>query len=367
MSTTEIEAFVIGPIGDKDAEPDSLSRLAYEEAIEIFEEVIAPACNFCGVNPVRADQISRTGEITDQIFRKIKNAYLVIADLSGANPNVMYELGLRHSTGKLTIQIGNRDRLPFDISAIRTIRFRRTPGGLVEARRLLAQAITTALNAGGDPVTATRIWFEENEQDAVQSNSDHNMSEDAEELGFLELIANSEKGMAELLQVVTSLTSTMIEISSVFESGTKRTKLIESRAGYSADRLAIANQVADELAGPVTKFGIITTDFQKILQRIQPGIHWLLDQVEANPEEIRSAPESIDQMLGFVDAVRGSMDGAKSFRTTAQNLGAMTKKMKKVSSQILRAVDGFVVESEKVLDWEAQLKRIRDQQSGESA
>ena len=40
----------------------------------------------------------------------------MIADLTQANPNVMYELGLRHTQKKLTIQIGEAGRLPFDVT-----------------------------------------------------------------------------------------------------------------------------------------------------------------------------------------------------------------------------------------------------------
>jgi hypothetical protein len=68
----------------------------------------------------------------------------VIADVTGGNPNVMYELGLRHSKAKATIQIGQRQRLPFDVAAIRTIIFPRTDGGLIEVRRQLVEALRAA-------------------------------------------------------------------------------------------------------------------------------------------------------------------------------------------------------------------------------
>ena len=106
--------FVISPIGDRLAEPGSDERHTYEESIQTFEKIIQPACKHVEIeDPIRADAISRQGEITEQIFRHLKSADIVIADVTGANPNVMYELGLRHTTGLLTIQIGEKDRLPF--------------------------------------------------------------------------------------------------------------------------------------------------------------------------------------------------------------------------------------------------------------
>lgn len=121
ISAATTKAFVIGPIGDKDAADGSPARKAYEEGIQIFEEVIAPACTAFGLDVSRADMISRTGEIPEQIFRQLRDCPVVIADLTSANPNVMYELGLRHTTGRVTIQIGEKGRLPFDVASIRTI------------------------------------------------------------------------------------------------------------------------------------------------------------------------------------------------------------------------------------------------------
>lgn len=159
LSTPVMKAFVVGPIGDKDADDGSPARLAYEEGIQVFEDVIVPACTAFGLEAVRADMISEAGEIPEQIFRQLRDCPVVIADLTGANPNVMYELGLRHTTGRVTVQIGERGRLPFDVAAIRTIMFKRTEAGLVQARKDLAKSLAANLDTGGNPVTATRIWF----------------------------------------------------------------------------------------------------------------------------------------------------------------------------------------------------------------
>ncbi len=84
LSAPAMKAFVIGPIGDKDAPDGSPARLAYEEGIQVFEDVVAPACTAFGLEAIRADMISRTGEIPEQIFRQLRDCPLVIADLTGA-------------------------------------------------------------------------------------------------------------------------------------------------------------------------------------------------------------------------------------------------------------------------------------------
>ena len=72
---------------------------------------------------VRADRITSAGMINRQVIEHIMQARLVIADLSYHNPNVFYELALRHATGRPTVQIIRMvDRIPFDVDQMRTIR-----------------------------------------------------------------------------------------------------------------------------------------------------------------------------------------------------------------------------------------------------
>ena len=142
-------AFVIGPIGDKMAPHGSPRRVAWEEALTVFEDVIKPACQANDLEPIRADGIAVPGEITEQIFRHLYDDEVVIADVSGGNPNVMYELGLRHTRSLLTVQIGEYGQLPFDVAALRTIMFSRSERGLIDARNQLEQALRVGLAEGG--------------------------------------------------------------------------------------------------------------------------------------------------------------------------------------------------------------------------
>ena len=71
---------------------------------------------------VRADQISSPGMISGQVVEHLLHSGLVIADLSFHNPNVFYELALRHAIGKPTVHlIRSGDSIPFDLKDFRTI------------------------------------------------------------------------------------------------------------------------------------------------------------------------------------------------------------------------------------------------------
>ncbi|HLA43117.1 MAG TPA: hypothetical protein VJZ27_06760, partial [Aggregatilineales bacterium] len=75
-----------------------------------------------GVECKRADTSPRLGAIIDEIRHDIKNADVIVADCTGNNPNVFYELGFAHALGKQVILIAQSIAdLPFDIQSLRSI------------------------------------------------------------------------------------------------------------------------------------------------------------------------------------------------------------------------------------------------------
>lgn len=108
--------FYITPIGEEDSEIRQHSDLFYGTFIE-------PVVEKFNLKLIRADKIDKPGLITNQIIKYILNSKLVIADLSFTNPNVFYELAIRHTKALPTVQIiRSQDKIPFDVSQIRTIK-----------------------------------------------------------------------------------------------------------------------------------------------------------------------------------------------------------------------------------------------------
>lgn len=107
--------FVVSPIGSADSEERKHADLMLTALFE-------PALAELGLRAVRADGISKPGLITGQVMDHVARAALVIADLSFGNPNVYYELALRHATRKPIVQIiRTSDKLPFDVGQYRTV------------------------------------------------------------------------------------------------------------------------------------------------------------------------------------------------------------------------------------------------------
>ncbi|MCS5720032.1 hypothetical protein N1027_18025 [Herbiconiux sp. CPCC 205763] len=108
-------AFVVSPIGQKGTQPRHLSDLALTY---IFRKALtSPEWTV-----IRGDEETSTDSISTQIVERILTADLVIADLTGHNANVFYELAVAHGYKRPVIQvISEGESIPFDIADQRTI------------------------------------------------------------------------------------------------------------------------------------------------------------------------------------------------------------------------------------------------------
>lgn len=87
-----------------------------------YQEIYVPAIREAGFEPVRADELFSTGSVMEQIWEQIEKAKILLADVSGKNPNVFYELGLAHAARRPVIFTASSvDDVPFDLRHLRVI------------------------------------------------------------------------------------------------------------------------------------------------------------------------------------------------------------------------------------------------------
>ena len=87
-----------------------------------YKEIYIPAIKEAGFEPVRGDEIFSSGSVVEQIWEQIEKSKVLLADLTGKNANVFYELGLAHADRKPVIfTSGALDDVPFDLRHLRVI------------------------------------------------------------------------------------------------------------------------------------------------------------------------------------------------------------------------------------------------------
>jgi hypothetical protein len=113
-----------------------------------YKEIYVPAIKEAGFEPVRADELFSSGSVVEQIWEQIDKAKVLVADLTGKNPNVFYELGLAHADRKPVIfTSGVLEDVPFDLRHLRVIIYEvREPSWNLK----LKTVITTYLKSAKD-------------------------------------------------------------------------------------------------------------------------------------------------------------------------------------------------------------------------
>ena len=149
-------AFVAMPFGTKpghDGVPVDFNR--------VFAELLEPAIAAAGLTVLRADQEQRAGDIRTDMFQELLMADLVVADLTIDNPNVWYELGVRHALRSrgVVLVAGGRSPTAFDLYTDRKLRYALKDGAPdpdtldADRDRLTAMVRATMASWHGRPVS----------------------------------------------------------------------------------------------------------------------------------------------------------------------------------------------------------------------
>ena len=123
------KCFVVSPIGDAGTD-------IRKNADQLYQHIIKPVCEKCGFAAQRVDEFNTSNSITQEILDALNDYDLVIADLTGHNPNVFFEIGYRTKSQKPIIHLKRKDEtIPFDVSSIRTFEYDLTDLDMVTATK----------------------------------------------------------------------------------------------------------------------------------------------------------------------------------------------------------------------------------------
>lgn len=139
MNTKNLSCFIISPLGPDDSD-------IRRKADGLITAVIKPVLSEMGFTVIAPHEIDKPGSITKQVIEHLLNDELVIANLTGLNPNVMYELAVRHAKRLPVITLIERNEvLPFDILTERTLFYDDDMAGVESLKSKLGNVINEAL------------------------------------------------------------------------------------------------------------------------------------------------------------------------------------------------------------------------------
>jgi uncharacterized protein DUF4071 len=147
--------FVLMPFGRK---PDESNRLI--DFDRVYGEIIAPAIDGAELEPIRADKEAAGGIIHKPMFERLMLCDYAVADLTTANANVFYELGVRHGVRphSTVLIFAQGSRMPFDVRPLRGLPYRLDAQGAPQDPDADRRALTERLQASRNPVEDSPLF-----------------------------------------------------------------------------------------------------------------------------------------------------------------------------------------------------------------
>lgn len=200
--------FVVMAIGDQRHDGKEIS---YTELKKVYDNLIKKAIKdaYPNIEITRADEVNNQGTITNDIITRLLYSDFVIVDITYPNPNVYYELGIRHCSQSGTILIKDKNvetYAPFDISHERYIEYENTTEGLADLIKQLKEKFSWFENNKNQPDNHVLLHAKNSKFNFPQYGTETELIQKQEEglNQFISGIVDSEVLFNSLIDFVTS-------------------------------------------------------------------------------------------------------------------------------------------------------------------
>lgn len=295
-----------------------------EEFADIYQYLIADGLKSAGYNVKRADDIKSQSNIIGDIIEGIISSDLIVADLTGSNPNVYYELGIAHALNKKAILLTQEiDELPFDLRSYRVVSYSIHFSKMNQAKRELSQLASEAFSGNlpfGNPVKDFGKVTRQNKKifDSLDSESTEGRDD---ELGLLDYRVRLEDGFEKLGEIVTNVGSKLEDevTPEITRSGEKL------RSGkYSTKQ---QRNIIRDLANHLQEYGAFVKPsnekYRALLKDIESSLEYLLGgAMQPEGDEAKKLQEFID-ILTSVE--HSAFDGRQGITSLIETMDALPK------------------------------------------
>lgn len=245
---------------------------------DIYERFLRPTLAESGFDVKRADDITNQQNILRDVINWIVACDLIIADLTGANPNVFYEIGVAHTMNKPVILITqDRDDVPFDLRQYRILEYNRDFATIEDAKARLAQYARQFLQGEvsfGNPVSDFR-QFDTVQQEPLLTVAAVETYPNAQ--GYLDHVILFVEGYESLSESLLSIIPYAQDLEVKLTAATNDITTMTSQTSHPntltyrglRDKF---NRVALDVGAFATRLHVINNEYAVVTQKTQPNL-----------------------------------------------------------------------------------------------
>jgi len=320
------------------------------EVYEMLKEHFADEFEFTHAG----DDVSTQQNILKDIIQMIYDSDIVIADLTGQNANVFYELGVAHTFGKKVISISQDiSQLPFDIKSYRateySTHFKKFDFLVKELTRYLRGAVDGTV-AYGNPVTDFLTTIDKTELSRVflGSSPEDDFTGDK---GFIDYIADIEEEVATVTDALITITTDMDTMSTGVNQCTKEMKRVQKAAGSGT--ASFMRKQAKKAAGFISAFSSSFRANNKILTDKWTSVEHSCLLLMENKHV--STPENKENLISFLKGLHSMKTTSLSTFTQMSVFLQSFEKIKGIQSSLNQAASSLEIDVKQFLSFIDQM------------
>ncbi len=310
----------------------------------VYQELIKKPLEDRGYTVNRADDVSSDQNIIKLIVQNIKDADLIIADLTTQNANVYYELGIAHTFFKRTIQITQSiDDVPFDLRPYNVILY---SVHFMVASQLTERILDILERERGDeykfssPVSDTlgrevEIISTIPPLSSLDNNGEEMSNDDGEaisddgDMGILDAIVAAEDSTDEIKEIALEIAKQFTTLSGKAQNHTGKINQLNSnpeQKGLNSKRLQIARQFAKDLNEFSDGIKETTPRLTKSWANLDQGLGYFISNSEIKrPDELQAVHTFIENMRDLQNGVNKNSNMFKNFRESQMGVRGLSR------------------------------------------
>jgi hypothetical protein len=309
----------------------------------LYEDLVRPALEDAGYVCNRADSVLDQQNVMRDVIQGLGTADLVVAELTGLNPNVLYEVGLAHGLRVPTVLLSQSiDDVPFDLRSYRiqtySTRFDEAHRLKDSLRDIAEQHRRGALNFGS-PVTdflvpgsgETRNGY----ADQPSANADPPGEDDLP--GVLDQLTALEEAGEILEQVGARIGQATEDVGDDMRRHTDRIEELQKQPGPGA--LAGMQRLASTAASDLTRYATRLEEELPIMERgvnalVDNGLAFLNTLDPASEEERRELRETRESLAELLAASQGALEGVRELRDSLSEITGVSRELDRAARRV---------------------------------